>query len=347
MNIAYITNGHDVRLGSETHRARWPALWVNRYTDHSAAWYSGVEIRETGCMDVLRRYNVVVLHKQEHTNRRVAEWLARNHPSCVIVFDTDDLEAELWPEYALNAWLADIVTDPRDVMPEADGYTVASAPLAEIYGRLGPTQLVENAFDVNHAAYHPTQQTYYNDRVKIAWGGGGSHVRDIAMVRGLGLFDHVTANYDADIWIYGLYPESRRKRLGRGEIILRPGLMHDKYLPEYFSDATFLFAPLVNDRFNACRSTLKLVEAGFARKAIIATAMHSYRSYRGIAGVVLVENERDAWCRAADDLINNPDRRREYAEANHDAAMTYHTAEVVTKQRINFYMQLREMKCTR
>jgi glycosyltransferase involved in cell wall biosynthesis len=347
MNIAFCVNSPKVRLGSETHRGRWPALWINKYTQHNAAWFSSDELRETGCIDVLKKFDVVVFHKQEAANRRAAQWLAKYSPDTVIVFDTDDYEGKLWPEYLFNAWLYSVETRPSHVMPEADGYTVASAPLGDLYSDVGITRVIENAFDVNHRAYRPARQEYFNDRLKIVWGGGASHQRDMALMMSLGIFETILSAFDADFWIYGLWPENRRRKIGRGEVLGAPGAPHDTYMPQYFADASVMFAPLVQDEFNGCRSTLKLVEAGCCGKTIVASRTPSYEAYKGADAVFLVDNDHDSWCDVLSDLLRDEELREQYGRMNYDAVMTHYTAEIVTDQRIRFYEQLREMKCTR
>ena len=67
-----------------------------------------------------------------------------------------------------------------------------------------------------------------------------------------------------------------------------------------------MLAPLKNNLFNRCKSGLKVVEAGWKGKAVIASDIEPYNQYENVITVQERKNHKD-WYKAIKHLVLNPD----------------------------------------
>ena len=346
MNIAFYTEtARGEGAGSSIMRATWPAQWINRYTEHLASVFSSADLRDPQHRYGMKKYDVFVFHKQHPAFREIATWIRKTMPDKVIVFDTDDYEHELFDTLYPLWWFQQLETEPSKCMPEADGYTVASYPLLLEYSDK-PCVLVENGFDLWLIENRPIRNQYFNDTVKIAYGGGITHTRDLSMLLKTGVLQELCDTYDVDFYVYGVlkhYIESP-VRFKRGGIYSRPGVGINDYIEKLYGDATALFCPLVQDRFNDYRSTLKLVEAGVSGKTIVASNVETYRHYLGRDSVTLVDNTPSEWYYALERVITSPETAITQGEANRKTVEQYYNAEYLTKIRIDFFTTLLNQK---
>jgi hypothetical protein len=338
MNILFVTD--DILHGSSIMRAVWPSLWINKFTEHSSWCLDRHQAGSSAHDALLRKADVVVCHKANPSQRRIAELaLKRGKP---VVYDTDDLDSEVFDAHYVDYFLHDSFRNHEWMMQAAAAVTVASPALRDVlHGTM-----IENGFDLTLPQFSQSPQPYFESSdghwTKMAWGGSSSHARDFAMFYRLGVIDAAMERHRMDVHVYGISRSTGQRHIGNGWLRHHPlhPLGIEWYIADYFQDASFLFAPLVSDRFNDYRSTLKLVEAGVAGKTIIATKTESYAQYLGRDNVVLVENTKEAWLAAIDSLASSPDVARDMGEANRETVKQHYSAKVLTAQRIKLFERI-------
>jgi len=339
LNIAFYMENNQGRAGSAIMRMRWPALWINKFTEHFVSVYTQHDAIEEGHRDIIKKFDVLVFHKQLPPFDDIAEWTKKRFPEKVIVYDTDDLDCEADHAY-LNFFMQGMETDPAKLFSHADGITVASVPLYDIFSQYKPTAVLENGFDTTLSVNQPRTDEYFNDFIKVVWGGGPSHDRDITMFLKMGVAQQLADEYDVDFYFYGVVQKERVIQHKRGTIALKLGERLDMYVERLYSDASFTIAPLINDTFNGHRSTLKLVEAGVNGKTCIASNVETYRYYPS-GTITLVNNTADEWYEAIRKHIEDAQYTKARGRLNRQVVETHYSGETLAKQRIAFYQQLR------
>ena len=94
--------------------------------------------------------------------------------------------------------------------------------------------------------------------------------------------------------------------------------------------------PLVDNKFNGMKSELKLIEAGFFKKAVIVDNVHPYRDLIKHKENALVVNKYTDWYKHCKYLIQNPEAIKDLGEALYETVQPYHIKEV-NKKRLKFY----------
>jgi glycosyltransferase involved in cell wall biosynthesis len=334
VNILFVTD--DNRQGSSLMRAVWPSVWINKFTKHHSWCIDRFQSMSTQHDALVKKADLVVIHKSNPTQRRIAELcLGLGKP---FVYDTDDNDAEVFDHHYNEYLIHDSFESAAFISEFASGITVSSFPLQQILGGA----LIENGFDTTLPNFRPDAARYHDTALKMAWGGSSTHGRDFEMFYKLGVIQQIMSEYPLDVHVYGLSRNPGRKSFGQGALFhsLQCPRGPEWYIHDFYRDADFLFAPLVSDEFNQYRSTLKLVEAGIAGKTIVATCTRSNEAYKGRDGVVLVRNTADEWYHAIKALIERKEHRDALAERNTLAAALYYSAEELTNQRIKYFEEI-------
>ena len=258
-----------------------------------------------------------------------------------LIFDTDDHDENVFAPFYPRFYMVGAFEGCQWFRENSHGITVASKPLLEHYNGV----VIENGFDTTLPQFQPHPRSFYEDTegawTKIVYGASSTHARDLEMFYRLGFFEEFMSEHRIDFHLYGLDKEPLTRKCGKGQIVSHP--MHPRgiewYIHDYYCDADFLIAPLIQDDFNDNRSTLKLVEAGIAGKTILASRVKSYEQYEGRDGVSLVDNTPEQWTNALTDLLNT-DWRNKRAQINTDIVRTQYNAEVLTAKRIKYYEEI-------
>ncbi len=317
-------------------RAVWPALWINKFTEHNAWVISAHEAGHPAHTDLVCKMDVVVFHKAHPANLRLAHYAKA--AGCTIIYDTDDLDTDAFNEFHTAYYVSDIAESIEWFRSNSQGFVVASRPLLDHYDGV----MIENGFDTTLPMFQAHPEDYFHGNhgrhYKIAWGGSSTHARDMAMFYRLGVIEEICNTLPVDFVLYGLEKGEFVKQFDKGKLICKP--LHPQgiewYIYEYYYDADILIAPLIQDTFNDHRSTLKLVEAGIAGKTIVASNTRGYQAYRR-DGVSLVDNTFDQWTTALRELILNDALRDERSKFNMNAAYELYSAETLTQQRIEYF----------
>jgi len=110
-------------------------------------------------------------------------------------------------------------------------------------------------------------------------------------------------------------------------------------------------APIKNHMFNRMKSQLKVIEAGFYKKALIATNVgpytidlkHSLKNGNFVDGnALLVDENRNHsdWAKFIEKLVKNPNMVKDMGERLYETVKDKYDLNVVTKQRASFYKSI-------
>jgi len=252
-----------------------------------------------------------------------------------VIYDTDDYDDAVFGHFYPQYHTSGVIKNQDWFKENADGFTVASYPLASKW----PATVIENGFDTTLKQFLPDSKEYITDRIKVAWGGSSTHARDITEFLKMP-FLSMLDEHPIDIYFYGLQQQRGSIKYEEGNIFFFP--QHPKgiewYVHDYFSDASFMIAPLINDEFNDHRSTLKIVEAGIAGKTIICSDVASYRKYAGDnPGAIGLARNSDEWGDWFRKMIAGSTAM---AEINSTNVLANYNAQALTAKRIKYFNEV-------
>jgi glycosyltransferase involved in cell wall biosynthesis len=124
----------------------------------------------------------------------------------------------------------------------------------------------------------------------------------------------------------------------------------DSYARNY-SNFDISLAPIKNHIFNRMKSQLKVIEAGFYKKALIASnvgpytidlkhALNNGQFTDGNALLVNESNNHSDWAKNIKKLVNNPNMITDLGERLYETVSKKYDLNIVTKTRAEFYLSL-------
>lgn len=243
-----------------------------------------------------------------------------------IVYEVDD-------DYS-NEYRKVLDGDAIGLAAMCDAVTVSTPALAERMTKLTglPSYVLPNCLhaDVWDTPYHRTVLT---DKITIGLSGSPTHYRDWEVLKDV-LPRILSENPNVQLVLTGFVPDYL-DNLPQTEYV--PHLPYDQYA-QIIKNCDMILAPLNDDKFNLCKSPIKVLEGMAARResptggkigaACIASQHPVYQlaiqdGYNGL----LVEHTPDAWYNALTKLIHDEPLRRKLQRSaykwvwkNHDIA---------------------------
>lgn len=112
---------------------------------------------------------------------------------------------------------------------------------------------------------------------------------------------------------------------------------------KHYDYCDICLAPLDENMFNHCKSELKIIEAGFKKKVLVAQDYGIYHELikNGENGILIPTKENNkGWYKALKKLILDKDYRESLANNLHEFVVKTYTLDNVTKDRVKFYEQI-------
>ena len=194
-----------------------------------------------------------------------------------------------------------------------------------------------------------------SERIRFGWIGGVCHLPDIELMRGLNnrlnnseLKDRYTLNifgYQKDS-IFDNYCDvltDNGKYLGGFQAY--PNQTAETYT-QYYNFLDVALVPLVDNKFNNLKSELKLIEAGFFKKATIVSDVLPYSPILTDKNCLRVRKRQD-WFKHIKYLINNPGKAQELGENLHETVKDKFNQNTVSKTRYDLYKCLIQERSSR
>ena len=190
-----------------------------------------------------------------------------------------------------------------------------------------------------------------SDRVRLGWIGGVFHYWDIIMMRDgfkdvyrninkdkfqflLGGYNKQYENYEKVFTVDGKYYDS-------GSYGRLNALPPNKYAAMY-NEIDVALVPLRHDIFNSFKSQIKIIEAGWFKKAVIVSNVKPYTLDCDKYNSILVEPRADykGWGTAMRSMILNKNRREDLAEQLHEDVIYQYDMNKTNIIRDQFYKQI-------
>jgi len=245
--------------------------------------------------------------------RRVGEVdLARiaampRHSHALRIYELDDYLLEL---PAGSAHRAQLPPDIRRSLPRAlglvDRVVVSTPALAEALAGLHPDiRVARNRLPPAWWTRLPQVHRNTGPRPRVGWAGGIGHGGDLEMM--LEVVRTLAGEVD---WVFmGMCPDRLRPHVRE----FHPGVDIEVY-PRALArlNLDLALAPLEDNRFNACKSNLRLLEYGACAFPVVCSDIEAYRD--GLP-VTRVRNQPRDWLAAIREHLADPDARAAAGDA--------------------------------
>ena len=209
----------------------------------------------------------------------------------------------------------------------------------EIYTVNKNVEVLPNAYDGNYKGWK--RERIKEDKYVFGYLGGPCHLRDVGLLKGVQEEVTKTENgynfrlfgYNGDD-IYNRYADilSANKQSENYSIFKGADIWH---YPQFYNYLDCSLVPLEDNRFNSMKSELKLIEAGYFKKAVIVSGVYPYKEIAKHGYNCLVANNKSEWIEHIKYLIKNPEN--ELGENLFNSIGAYSINEV-NKKRYEYYV---------
>jgi len=166
----------------------------------------------------------------------------------------------------------------------------------------GEIVVVPNAIKFDQGQFFINQD--FESGTPLTYVGGNTHLHDLELIRKAVPLNELTiggVNKDCQVW------EEVTKRF-RG-VSTKPQATLDSYMGLYEGHKIAL-APLEKNNFNACKSNLKVLEAGAKGLPIVCSRVHPYLNDLD-KDVVMYGNSENSWRSAVQKLLKDDEYRKD------------------------------------
>jgi glycosyltransferase involved in cell wall biosynthesis len=247
-----------------------------------------------------------------------------------IIFDIDDYW-QLDQSHLLYHRYKELkmVQNMTDCIRKADLVTTTQQYLAD---KIKPfntnVHVIPNIIQSGHKQWRePSPRSW--DKVRIGWIGGVHHIEDVKLLRDCfqklwnddsinDKFQFVLGGYQSDSDVHKFFISifsANQNPKALNNMILLPAMNVFEFATMY-DLCDIILAPLVDSEFNRCKSNLKVVEAGWKGKPVIASNVYPYATtIKHNQTGFLIDNHRGHkdWYKAIKHLITNDVERNRLA----------------------------------
>ena len=311
------------------------------------------EIDGVDSIEFIKRFDLVVGNRTMSKileSKKVAEKIKKSGVKFVLDMDDDFLLPTNHILYNVSK-RDGIGQDVKDSIKYADVITCTHQVLAdEITKEFGKkeTYLIPNGLP-NFAQFEP--KPFKSDlKAVFGWSGSITHFDDIMLMHDSLLALYTDYRYKDEFkMIYGGYAKGDGESEAMLGVLSCKGKASEKNFEifpstdvhnyAYFYDKiNVALIPLKNNRFNNMKSNLKLLEAGFKKKAVIVSDVHPYNTLLTDKNCLIAKNKHD-WYKQMVKLIRNPNMIEDLAEQLY-LDVQVQSIERIAEARYNAYKQI-------
>jgi glycosyltransferase involved in cell wall biosynthesis len=188
------------------------------------------------------------------------------------------------------------------------------------------------------------------DKVHLGWSGSITHFEDVLLMH-----DSLKQIYLSDLkdsirMVHGGYDGTDVTSQAIAGVLSAKGLAGPDTFQmypardvigyaEFYDHINISLIPLRDNRFNNMKSNLKLLEAGFKRKAVIVSDVYPYSPLIEHGKNCLAVKHKNDWYKHMVRLIKEPNLRQDLADQLYEDVQDYHL-ERVANERLKFYKSI-------
>jgi len=313
------------------------------HSDVNVLLGAGLRVSETEFVDVTE-YDIVQFHKGYFDLEAIKHCRAKG---VTVIADFDDWWRVDTEHVFYRHYLRDKTSDQLiSLLRAVDYITCTTERLADEIRKFNRNVVVlPNAMDMNYPQCKI--ERVKEENIIFAYLGGHCHSKDVAQLSGVNnrLSSEFT-NYKFRLMgvdgteIYNQYSlvlsDAGRLAPSYFDWVEKADIWN---YPKLYNYLDVSLVPLVGNKFNSLKSELKLIEAGFFRKAVICDNVEPYRGLLRHKQNAMVVNKYQNWYKYAKYLLQNPEAISELGEALYETVQPYGIDEV-NKKRYKFYQDV-------
>ena len=292
-------------------------------------------------------YDFVLFSRSVNLEGRTEEIISKIQKQTKVIIDIDDYwklneNHLLYSDYKEKGISEQMETGLR----MADGVICTTNYLANHIRKINnKCWVISNAVYPEKYEQFKDNRQEHGEKLRLGWLGGVCHVEDIELLYSLAQWVNnkkmpvkFCFSYN-DNEVYNYY-----KRVITANYCNDFEPLHTKNVYEYaydYSKFDVALAPLVYNSFNICKSELKVIEAGFHKKALIASATPPYTDILNRKNSILCRTPND-WINAVYFLLKNPDKIVELGEQLYKDVQRYHVKNTHEK-RMKCYAEIAKL----
>jgi glycosyltransferase involved in cell wall biosynthesis len=178
-------------------------------------------------------------------------------------------------------------------------------------------------------------------KMRFGWIGGSCHLPDIKLLDGVAakLEADKSIRYKYDLRLFGYTKGSVYEAYA--DVFTDKGRFKDNFLlfpatdvwnyTKYYNNLDVSLVPLVDDKFNGLKSELKLIEAGFFKKAVIVSNVNPYKIVINDKNSIIIRTKRD-WEKKIKYCIKNPNYVKDIGERLYqDVKVKYNAVNIANR----------------
>jgi len=197
-----------------------------------------------------------------------------------------------------GVWSENIRKNVKEFFQYSDRVVVANSALADEFKKLTSNEIiiVPNYLENWRWQSLDLSKKKVGNKMRVGWAGGQEHITDLQFI--LPIVETLHKEVD---WIFmGLCLEEFKPYVKE----VHGGVEFDLY-PQKLADLNLdlAIAPLMHNKFNVCKTNLRLLEFGIMSWPIVCSDILPYQN----APVTRVANNTNEWIRVIREKINEPD----------------------------------------
>lgn len=215
-------------------------------------------------------------------------------------------------------------------------------------------EILPNALPYGRGQFHDEKVASENvapDRLRVVYAGSVTHEKDIEIIRNpfkklssdtyiKDKLHFIICGYsgqEAPAVVVRAWDRMISSYLSGFKLngYVRGGLDPEQYMA-FYCEADICIAPLVESKFNAMKSNLKVLEAAAKKAPIIVSDVHPYKSCPHAIKV----SSKPNWYYAIKKLVLDEEYRRDMGEANHAWAIENFHLDKINEKRNHIYQNL-------
>ena len=267
---------------------------------------------------------------------------------CTIILDVDDYW-HLGPQHLLyhTYQSSGMTRQLMECIELADDVHTTTDILADQVKLINPlVTVLPNAIDPEQEQWSISETT--RETPVIGWSGGICHLEDIQLLSDgfgrlnkdsnmKGAYKLALCGYDPTdkTGTWNQFVKIFAKNI-RENILTRIQATDCYTYGSAYNEFDIAVIPLRPTQFNVCKSELKMIEAGFMKKAVIVSHTMPYKTLTKPGHNSLAVSTEAGWYYSMKKMISNPDMREDMAEQLYEDVQQYHIAKV-SETRRQFY----------
>jgi len=298
-------------------------------------------------VEFLKRFDLVVANRtlsKFGKSKPIIDKLKKANVPYVIDMD-DDINLPTWHILYKDHSMQGISEDIRHSINGAVAITCTHLELAKNINKK-PFFIVPNG--INPADQFKLAPTN-NDRLTFGWSGSVTHFEDILL-----MYDSLKYLYSDNRYnfkmVYGGYNSQDDTSNAMLSVLSNKGNANEQQFAVFATTDVHNYArfynlidvaliPLRDNKFNSMKSNLKLIEAGFKKKAVICSGVNPYLPMLNHGKNCLISKSKHDWYRNMIKLIQNPNLVSDLAEQLYLDVQVQHI-DVVADARFNAYQTI-------